>query len=60
VDLAADWARLARGGVEVVDIEGHHFDLLTGNRARDLSARVAEAVARALTSGSRGSSSRSR
>jgi enterobactin synthetase component F len=58
-DLAADWASLARGGVEVIDISGHHFEVLTGGRVRDLSARVAEAVGRALTSWSRGSSSRS-
>ncbi len=59
-DLAADWALLARGGVEVVDIPGHHFNLITGGRARELSARIAEVVGRALTSGSRGSSSPSR
>jgi len=59
-DLAADWMPVAREGVEVIDIAGHHFDLITGGRARDLSARIAEAVARALTSSSRGSSSRSR
>jgi len=59
-DLAADWALLARGGVEVKDIAGHHFNLITGGRARELSARIAEVVSRALTSGSRGSSSRSR
>ena len=59
-DLAADWAPLARGGVEVIDIAGHHLNLITGGRARDLSARIAGAVGRALTSSSRGSSSPSR
>lgn len=59
-DLAADWALLARGGVEVIDIAGHHLNLITGGRARDLSARIAGAVGRALTSWSRGSSSPSR
>lgn len=58
-DLAADWAPFARGGVEVVDIAGHHFNLITGGRARELSARIAAAVARALTSWSRESASRS-
>jgi enterobactin synthetase component F len=59
-DLAADWAPLARGGVEVIAIAGHHFNLITGGRARDLSARIAGAVARARTSYSRGSVSPSR
>lgn len=58
-DLAADWALLARGGVDVVDIAGHHFNLITGGRARELSARIAEVADRALTSWPRGSSSRS-
>lgn len=58
-DLAADWAPLARGGMTVIDIPGHHFDLITGGRARELSARIAEAVARPSTSSSRGSSARS-
>lgn len=58
-DLAADWAPFARGGVEVVDIAGHHFNLITGGRARELSARIAAAVARALTSWSREYASRS-
>ncbi|MBX7184165.1 MAG: AMP-binding protein [Vicinamibacteria bacterium] len=59
-DLATDWAPFAQGGVEIVDIAGHHFNLITGGRARELSARIAAAVARALTSWSRESASRSR
>jgi len=43
-NLPADWRPLARGGVEVVDIPGHHFDLISGGRARELSARIAGAV----------------
>jgi hypothetical protein len=45
-DLASDWAPLAKGGLEVVDIPGHHFNLITGGRAKVLSARVAEAIKR--------------
>ena len=60
-DPTADWAVLARGGVEVVEIPGHHFNMLGGPNAEALGALVAAAVERArATSGSRGSSSRSR
>ncbi len=43
-DLPGDWRPLALRGVEVIDIPGHHFDLISGGRAWELSARVAEAV----------------
>lgn len=60
VDTAADWAALARHGVEVIDIPGHHFNMLGGANAEALGALVAAAVERArTTSWSRGSSSRS-
>jgi thioesterase domain-containing protein/acyl carrier protein len=49
-DLASDWAPLARGGVEVIDVPGHHLNLLTGGRANELSVRIAEAVARSTRS----------
>ena len=48
-DLPGDWRRLALRGVEVIDIPGHHFDLISGGRARQLSARVAEALDRKTT-----------
>ena len=55
-DLPGDWRALARRGVDVVDIPGHHFDLIGGGRAKELSARIAEVVSRS-TSALRGSSS---
>jgi thioesterase domain-containing protein len=48
-DLPGDWRPLALRGVEVIDIPGHHFDLISGGRARELSARVAEALGRKTT-----------
>lgn len=48
-DLSGDWKRIALRGVEVIDIPGHHFDLISGGRARQLSARVAEALRRRTT-----------
>lgn len=48
-DLPGDWRPLALRGVEVIDIPGHHFDLISGGRARELSARVAEALDRKTT-----------
>jgi thioesterase domain-containing protein/acyl carrier protein len=49
-DLAAEWAALARDGVEVIDIPGHHFNMLGGANAIALGALIAEAVRRALSS----------
>jgi thioesterase domain-containing protein/acyl carrier protein len=61
VDTAGDWAALARGGVDVVDIPGHHFNMLGGAHAEALGALIAAALQRARTTSSfRGSSSRSR
>jgi acyl-CoA synthetase (AMP-forming)/AMP-acid ligase II/thioesterase domain-containing protein/acyl carrier protein len=61
VDTAAAWTGLALGGVEVIDIPGHHFNMLGGAHAEALGALIASAVERArATSSSRGSSSRSR
>jgi thioesterase domain-containing protein/acyl carrier protein len=48
-DLPGDWRPLALRGVEVIDIPGHHFDLISGGRARELSARVAESIRRKTT-----------
>ncbi len=48
-DLSGDWKRLALRGVEVIDIPGHHFDLISGGRAKKLSARIAEALDRKTT-----------
>ena len=48
-DLPGDWKPIALGGVEVIDIPGHHFDLISGGRASKISARVAEALDRKTT-----------
>ena len=58
-DLPGDWGPIALRGVEVIDIPGHHFDLISGGRAKKLSARIAEALDRKTTSALRASSSRS-
>lgn len=48
-DLPRDWRPIALRGVEVIDIPGHHFDLISRGRARKLSERVAEALGRKTT-----------
>lgn len=47
VDPAEAWAALARGGVEVIDIPGHHFNMIGGTNATALGSLIAKAVVRA-------------
>ena len=46
-DPSAPWVPLAKRGVEVIDIPGHHFNMLGGAQAEELGALIALAVRRA-------------